>query len=128
MHFVYGSCKGNAAAAEREYRTIFPQRRHPRRRVFEALHRRMGETGMLQPSHHVGRPSINLNAKEAILDIVEANPGISTRRLGRRVGRPHSFVWRVHQHGLYPYHLHPVQELKPENHRPRRTYCRWYYK
>ena len=48
---------------------------------------------MLQPNHHVGRPSINVNAEETILDIVEANPGISivqsTRRLGRRVGLPH---------------------------------------
>ena len=45
MHFVYGFCTGNAAEAEREYRTRFPQRRHLRRRVFEASHRRMGETG-----------------------------------------------------------------------------------
>ncbi|PSN49449.1 hypothetical protein C0J52_06608, partial [Blattella germanica] len=49
-----------------------------------------------------------------------------TRRLGRRLGLPHSFVWRVlRRHGLNPYHLNPVQELKPEDHLPRRTYCRW---
>ena len=44
----------------------------------------MGETGMLQPNHHVVRPGINVNDDETILDIVEANPGISMR-LGRRV-------------------------------------------
>ena len=38
----------------------------------------------------------------------------------------HSSVWRVHhQQGLYPYHLNPVQELKPEDHRARHVYCRW---
>ena len=57
------------------------QRQHPKRRVFEALHQRMGDTGRLQPTHHVGRSRNNVNAEEAILNIVEDHPNISTRRL-----------------------------------------------
>ena len=35
------------------------------------------------------------------------------------------FHAHLHQQGLYPYHLNPVQELKPEDHRAHRAYCRW---
>jgi hypothetical protein len=40
IHFVYGFCDGNAAAAAREYQ-LYPDWRHPERRVFEAVHRRL---------------------------------------------------------------------------------------
>ena len=62
MHFVCGFCNGNAAAAGREYRTTFPQRQHPKRRVFEALHRRMGDEGMPQSTHRIGRPRNNVTS------------------------------------------------------------------
>ncbi|XP_011345392.2 uncharacterized protein LOC105283944 [Ooceraea biroi] len=103
MHYLYGLCDGNAAAAEREYQIRFPRRQHPKRRVFEALHRRMGETGVFQPQHHVGRPRHNVDREEEILDIVHETPSISTRHIANR----------------------PVQELLPRDHQYRREYCRW---
>ena len=45
---------------------------------------------MLQSTHPVDRPRNKVNAEEAILNIVEDRPSISTRRLERRVGLPHS--------------------------------------
>ncbi|XP_011864749.1 PREDICTED: uncharacterized protein LOC105560328 [Vollenhovia emeryi] len=125
MHYVYGFCDGNAAEAEREYAIRFPQRKHPRRRVFEAIHGRLGETGILQ-QHHRGRPRGNVQQEIEVLDIVHAEPSISTRQIARRIGMPQSSVWRVlHDQGLHPFHVRPVQELTPKDHGCRREYCRW---
>jgi hypothetical protein len=80
-HFVYGFCDGNAAAAAREYQLRHPDRRHPERRVFEAVHRRLRETGSFKPRTHVGRGTRNVQDDEVLLDAVNDNPSSSTRSI-----------------------------------------------
>lgn len=45
IHFVYGYCNGNAAAAVREYATRFPNRQIPTFRVFVRCHNNLLENG-----------------------------------------------------------------------------------
>ncbi|EZA46653.1 hypothetical protein X777_03907 [Ooceraea biroi] len=124
MHYLYGLCDVIAAAAEREYQIRFPRRQHPKRRVFEALHRRMGETGILQPQHNIGRLRHNVDREEEILAIVHETPSINTRHIANRVNILHPTVWKtLNRQGLHPFHLQPVQELLPRDHQYRREYC-----
>jgi hypothetical protein len=48
MHLIYGETRGNARAAERLYRLMYPNRHHPNRATFVAVDRRLRETGTLQ--------------------------------------------------------------------------------
>ena len=52
MHFVYGVADGNAVEARRVYEERFPGREVPDRRLFQALHQRLRETGALRVSLH----------------------------------------------------------------------------
>jgi hypothetical protein len=114
IHFVYGFCDGNAAAAAREYQLKYPDRRHPERRVFEAVHRRLRETGSFKPRTLVGRGRCNMKDDEAVLDAVNGNPSSSTRRIASQTGLSQSAVWRVlRKNSLHPFHLQPVQGLQP---------------
>lgn len=45
MHFFYRMANGVGLAAQRLYRERFPRRRIPNERTFEAVHRRLRETG-----------------------------------------------------------------------------------
>jgi hypothetical protein len=70
IHFVYGFCDGNAAAAERVYQMRYPDRRHPERRVFEAVHCGLRETGSFKTWTHIGRGRRNVQDDEVVLDAV----------------------------------------------------------
>lgn len=61
-----------------------------------------------------------------ILQAVSNSPDISTRRLSSRLNVSRSTVWRTFKwHGLKPYHLRDVQELKPEDFDRRLAFSTW---
>jgi hypothetical protein len=113
IHFVYGFCDGNAAAAAREYQLRYPDRRHPERRVFEAVHQRLRETGSFKLRTHVGRGTRS-EQDDDVLDAVNDNPSNSTRRISSLKGLSKSAVWGVlRENSLHLFHLQPVQGLQP---------------
>ena len=88
MHFVYGFCDGNAGAAVQEYQRRFPDRRIPSRSVFTRIHHTLGDAGSLpsvslQSEREVVR---TINTRENILQMVQRNPLLSTRRMASRIG------------------------------------------
>jgi hypothetical protein len=85
MHLVYGECLSNSHEAMRRYAERFPNRRHPNRKTFEAVARRLRETGSVLPKgNEIGRPR-ELDIDEAMLQRVEEAPEASTRELGRHL-------------------------------------------
>lgn len=98
MLFILTSCQGNAAGAVREYRRRYPNRRVPNLRTFLGVERRLRETGqVLITTPRLGRPR-NIRTpqvEEAVLEAVEEDPEISTRRLGLQLGLRQSSVWRI---------------------------------
>jgi hypothetical protein len=110
IHFVYGFCDGNAAAAVWEYELRYLDRRHPERHVFEAVHRRLRETGSLKPRTCVGHCRCNVQYDEVVLDAVNDNPSSSIRRIASQTALSQSAVWRaLHENSLHPCHLQPMQ-------------------
>lgn len=129
MLFILTSCQGNAAGAVREYRRRYPNRRVPNLRTFLGVERRLRETGqVLITTPRLGRPR-NIRTpqvEEAVLEAVEEDPEISTRRLGLQLGLRQSSVWRIlHDQQLHPYHHTRVQELLPRDFQPRVDFAQW---
>ena len=116
--YVYGFCDGSATAAVEEYRRRFPVRRIPDRRVFYKVFNTLRECGTL-PSAHVSSERArkqNMEEQENILDMLQRSPTTSTRSLSSRIGVPRTRVWRaLHEDGLYPFHVQPVQNLHSRN-------------
>jgi hypothetical protein len=126
-HFVYDFYDGNAAAAAREYKLRYPDWRHPERRVFEAVHRRLRETCSFKPRTHVGHSRCNVQDDEVVLDAVNDNPSSSTRCIASQTGLSKIIVWHVLcENSLHPFHLQPVQGLQPGDKERRLDYCRWF--
>lgn len=123
IHYIYGFCDGNAAAAVREYRRRFPGRRIPNLRTFITIHRRFSELG-IRP--HRAERVINLSVAQEnrIMNIIIDDPTLSTRRVGRIVGVSHKLVWKLwRRYGLHPYHYRKSQGLLPPDHFSRITFC-----
>jgi hypothetical protein len=124
IHFVYGFRDGNAAAAVREYQLRYPDWRHPERRVFEAVHHRLRETGSLKPQTHIDRGRRNMQDDEVMLDAVNDNPSSSTRRIASQTGLSQSVIWRVlHVNSSHPFHLQPMQGLQSGDKEHHLEYC-----
>lgn len=88
----------------------------PDSRAFTRTFDRLHETGAVPGTNmHSQRAGVQtLNEVEQILQSVERSPSTSTRRLSARLGVPHVRVWRtLRTHGLYPFHVQPVQRLVP---------------
>ncbi|KAG8300773.1 Polynucleotide 5'-hydroxyl-kinase nol9 [Homalodisca vitripennis] len=84
MILIYGKVNKNGLAAVQEYRDTFPHRRTPDRKTFEAVERRLRETGSFKPKRiDTGRQrsARNYNNEQAIINAVELSPTTSTRRL-----------------------------------------------
>lgn len=127
MHFVYGFCNGNALAARREYEARYPHRRIPSSAVFTRLHQRLMESGKVhkQP-HEVGHPIHDVGTEEVVLNMVENEPGISTREVAREIGVSNWKVWDVlRKNNKCAFHLNPVQALQETDYGPRVQFCRW---
>jgi hypothetical protein len=125
IHFIYGFCDGNAAAAAREYQLRYPDRRHPQRRVFEAVKRRLRGTVSFKPRTHVGHGRRNVQDDEVVLDAVNDNPLSSTSRIASHTSLSQSSVWRVlRKNSLHPFHLQPVETQQPGDKERHLKYCR----
>lgn len=126
--FCYGFCDGDAAAAQREYSLRFPGRRLPNVRVFTAVFRRIREIGCVQARRSdAGRPRIyDPEDEDEILQLVAADPTISTRVAARRLGLTHWKVWfTLHTARLHPYHYTPVHALEEGDPVRRIEFCRF---
>jgi hypothetical protein len=95
IHFVYGFCDRNYVAAASEYQLRCPDRRHPERRVFESIHRRLRETGSFKPRTDVDRGRRNVQNGEAVLDALNGDLSSSTRRAVSETGLSQNVVWCV---------------------------------
>lgn len=129
MHLMYGRANGNALAAQRLYREMFPNRRVPHRQTFEAIDRRLRETGTFSAMADRGRQREVLQPalEERVLNDVERNPQISTRRAAARAGVSPSTIWRLHHEQLlHPWHLQRVHALQRTDYPARRRFCQWF--
>lgn len=129
IHFVYGLANGNGLNAQRLYALRFPNRRLPNYRTFINSHQHLREYGRFQtPMHDTGRPrqARNPAVDEEILNVIDENPGMSTRQIARHLDVSRSTVWRVlHENMLYPYHIQRVQGLLPRDFPQRLQFSRW---
>lgn len=125
--FIYGFCNGNGTAAKTEYGRRFPDRRLPNRKTFIRVFNYLGEHGRFPTvtlNEHQERR--HLNMEQNILNIVNNNPGISTRRIGHATNVPHVTVWRrLKKHNLYPFHIQEVQRLQAGDEIPRMNFSNW---
>jgi len=115
MLLVLGFCQGNCRESVRVYQERFPNRRIPNHKTFARIERRLRETGKLQPARlNAGRPRQvrTVIVEEDVLQMVENDPEISTRRLQRATGVSKSTVNRILRDQLIrPFHTQAVQEL-----------------
>jgi hypothetical protein len=127
MHLMYGRAQGNTHEARRLYGEWFPGRRLPDPRTFQAVDRRLRESGRFAPVTHAGRPQgRNGNIEEQVLQQVADDPRTSTRRIGAALGIPHMMAWRIlHEQQLHPFHLQKVQALNPADYPIRFQFCQW---
>jgi len=130
MLLVYGEARCNSREAERIYRRKFPNRRHPSRKIFPNIERRIRETGTLsvtRPDVAPRRTARTVAAEEEILERVENAPFVSTREIANAMRIGHSSVWRIlHEQLLHPYHLQKVHALIPADYPLRVFFCQWY--
>ncbi|KAK5649221.1 hypothetical protein RI129_000250 [Pyrocoelia pectoralis] len=114
IHYIYGFCDGNSVAAAREYGLRFPNRRLPDRRVFQRVHNYLCEHGTF-PKPSTERPIQQvLDNEDNLLRQFDNNPSTSVRRVSAQFNVPRMRVWRtLKRHGLYPFHIQPVQALLP---------------
>lgn len=129
MIMLYGEARGNAAGAKRLYEERFPGRRIPDARTFTRTVQRLRESGSLKMNtRDIGSTESDrrLDAEDDVLERVEANPGVSTRRLAVQTNLSRSMIWRIlHEQGFYPFHVQKVQALKPEDFPRRVQFCEW---
>ncbi|KAJ4426945.1 hypothetical protein ANN_26744 [Periplaneta americana] len=123
MHLVYGAAEGNAFAARRRYRDLFPRRQLPSHQIFAGVDRHMRKYG-IRSAPRTGRPRVHV--EDNVLDMVDQDPAISTRAISAALGISQCTVWcmlrRLH---LYPFHLQKVQELTTADYPHRRQFCHW---
>ena len=127
MLLVYGFCQGNGRGSVRVYRDRFPNRRIPNRTIFANIERRLRETGTLKARiHNSGRPRTarNVEQEEAILEMIDEEPEISTRAIERTIAVPKTTVNRViREQLLHPFHSQRVQDLLPIDPDTRLRFC-----
>lgn len=129
MLLVYGFCEGNSRECVRVYSERFPNRRIPSHPTFAAIERRIRETGRFAPvTADYGRERFVRvpEVEEEILECVEEDPEISTRRIGRELGVCKDVVHAViREQLLYPYHKIAVQHLLEHDPEMRLVFCRF---
>lgn len=128
MHLAYGAAGCNGRAAQRLYAERYPNRQIPCHAFFARVHQRLSTTG----SFDGGRPERERSVRtpdneEAVLNLVEDNPGLSTRDIARHVGISQPTAWRIlRSQNLHPYHIQRVQLLREQDFGPRVEFSRWY--
>lgn len=130
MHYMYGLADGRSPEARRLYQERFPNRVIPDRRTFANVHRRLTETGTLKPNNQLKgahRTVRTPEIEEAVLNSIDENPELSTRKIGSNLNISHVLVWKIlHDFLLYPYHIQRVQALLPRDFPLRVNFCRWF--
>lgn len=125
IHFVYGFCNGNAAAAVVEYQRRFPRRRPPSARTFTNIHMRFREHG-IQAAPNERFRLLSPEDEEEILRLIANDPRLSTRLIGRRLGLSHWSVWKVLKNeGLHAFHFRKVQNLIEPDYAARVVFSSW---
>ena len=112
------------------YEELFPGRILPCAQTFANVTQHLREPGsfaLCTLDRGRQRTDRILDLEPEILDAVENEPQISTRRLViHKIHASQSTVWRVlHREGLYPYHLKLVQTLHPTDPPNRTAFYRW---
>lgn len=129
IHFTYGMAHGNAQAARRMYQARYPQRVVPDVKTFINIHLRLCENGSFKRTTDIpGRPATvrTVAIEEAVLNKIEGDPQISTRKISRELNITHTIVWQVlRSYQLYPYHMQRVQALLSRDFLPRVDLCIW---
>ncbi|XP_066583383.1 histone-lysine N-methyltransferase SETMAR-like [Prorops nasuta] len=127
MVYILGEARGVATEAARIYRERYPNRRHPISTTFTDTYRRVLETGNVLPRQEKGGHNLrDRRVTEKVLNLVEADPTTSTRRIAREVKISHMTVHRILKAAnLYPYHHTPVQDLLEGDFAQRVNFCRW---
>jgi hypothetical protein len=129
MHLMYGLANCNRAEARRLYAELFPDRRLPGEKLFQNLHARLMDTGSFKSSAlDRGRPTRTRTPalEERVLEEIEGNRSLSTRRVALTEGVDHMTIWRVLKYyQLHPYHLQRVQGLGEVDFAPRIAFCNW---
>lgn len=130
MHYMYGLADGNALEARRLYEDRFPNRNIPDARTFSNIHRRLCEKGRFEPDNHLKGVQRTVRTPEievAVLNSIEEDPGLSTRKIGNNLNISHILVWKIlHDFLLYPYHIQRVQALLPRDFPLRMNFCQWF--
>jgi len=83
---------------------------------------------MPKPNVDVGRNRRirTIETEERIVEMIEQNPTISTRAIGRELDINHITVYKVLKSELlYPFHRTRVQALNMRDHRARENFCHW---
>ncbi|KAJ8962876.1 hypothetical protein NQ318_001284 [Aromia moschata] len=95
----YGAFGNNALQAQRRYQQMFPNRQVPDVRTFVSTVQRLRDYGSFAPRvHDRGRRTRSrrvMDAEEQILEAVEDDPSLSTRRLAHQVRVSQFIVWRT---------------------------------
>ena len=127
MLLVYGFCQGNGRRSVRVYRDRFPNRRIPNRTIFANIERRLRETCTFTARIHNSsrqQTARNVEQEEAILEMIDEEPEISTRAIERTIAVPKTTVNRViREQLLHPFHSQRVQDLLPIDPDTRLRFC-----
>ena len=115
--------------SQRIYRERYPWTQVPNVRTFIDVHRRLEEDGCFKKSKvdaEAPRTSRTVGNEEAILQIVENNPTISTRKISAAVlNVNHESVRQVlKEQLLYPFHFQKIHHLLELDFFPRPT--KWF--
>jgi hypothetical protein len=122
---IYGECSQHSVQSELLYRSRYPERRPPSRRMFSRLVSTLRDTGSLKPwTRHRRKSRKNEIAEEAILASVADNPQVGTRQLENEFGIPKSSAHRIlKSHKFHPYHVNLHQELHGFDFQNRVQFC-----
>lgn len=127
MLLTLGECRGSARAAVRRYGEKFPNRNLPNYKTFLSTERRLREKGTLKANNSErGRQRTRRTIRniENVLQVVEANSTISTRRLSAQTNISQSVVFRIlKEQQLHPFHYRQAQDILPEDLPMRRQFC-----
>lgn len=101
MLMCLGRSDCNYAEARRDYEMRFAVPRGttvPSERAFQRLHNRMYTTGSVHgyEMHHAdtGRPRIDMDIKEQVLELFTEHPTRNTRSVAQQLGTNHVQVWK----------------------------------
>lgn len=124
MHYIYGECRGNGAAAAHLFRERYPNLlRYPDHRVFINVHRAYSEGRIPNINVRPGRPRMDYD--DEVLQEIHNDQATSTRAIEKNTGIPKSSVNRItRRYQYHPYHVQRVQALLPRDYPQRVKFCR----